>query len=150
MLAIRILPLLAVLANGQTLREWLQGVASRQLDARRAEVARIQTREQAEARARFVRTTLIRMMGGLPAERTPLNLRRAGAIDRGEYRIEKLVYESQPKFYVTANLYVPQTGRGPFPAVLQPTGHSTAAKSRAFYQTLALGPGEERLRGAHL
>jgi len=131
--------LLAVCAGGQTLNEWLLGVASRQLEARRAEVARIETRAQAEARARYVRETLLRFMGGLPEERTPLNLRRTGTIDRGDYRIEKLIYESQPQFYVTANLYVPQNGRGPFPAVLQPTGHSTAAKSRAFYQTLALG-----------
>ena len=81
---------------------------------------------------------LLRFLGGLPHEKSPLNVRRSVAVDRGAYRIEKLVYESAPKFYVTANLYVP-AGRGPFPAVLQPTGHSTAAKARAFYQTLALG-----------
>jgi cephalosporin-C deacetylase-like acetyl esterase len=121
------------------LRDWLQAVAFRQLDARRSEVNRIATRAEAEARGRQVRALLLRMMGGLPQERTPLNLRTTGVIDRGDYRVEKLIYESLPKFYVTANLYVPQTGRGPFPAVLQPTGHSTQAKARAFYQTLALG-----------
>jgi cephalosporin-C deacetylase-like acetyl esterase len=41
--------------------------------------------------------------------------------------------------YVTANLYIPKTGKPPYPAVLQPTGHSTTAKNRAFYQTLAIG-----------
>jgi cephalosporin-C deacetylase-like acetyl esterase len=134
-----LLLLLAADTSGVTLRSWLQGVAGRQLDTRRAEVGRIGTRAQAEARGRQVRATLLRLMGGLPPERTPLNLRRTGTIDRGSYRIENIVYESSPRFYVTANLYVPQTGSGPFPAVLQPVGHSTAAKSRAFYQTLALG-----------
>ncbi len=109
----------------------------RQLEARRAEVALISTRAAAEARGKAVREKLLRMMGGLPGERAPLNVRRAGVIDRGDYRIEKLIYESLPKFYVTANLYVPK-GAGRFPAVLQPTGHSVQAKSRAFYQTLGL------------
>src|ERR1039458_1350512 len=121
------------------LRDWLQALAFRQLDARRSEVNRITTRAEAEARGRQVRAMLLRMMGGLTEQRTPLNLRTTGVIDRVSYRVEKLIYESLPKFYVTANLYVPQTGRGPFPAVLQPIGHSTQAKSRAFYQTLALG-----------
>ncbi len=82
---------------------------------------------------------LLAMLGGLPAERTPLNLRRAGSIDRGEYRIEKIIYESQPRFYVTASLYVPQTGKPPYPAVLQPVGHSADAKARPFYQALGIG-----------
>ncbi|HZT28606.1 MAG TPA: acetylxylan esterase [Bryobacteraceae bacterium] len=47
--------------------------------------------------------------------------------------------KGQPRFYVTANLYVPQTGKPPYPAVLQPVGHSLAAKNRAFYQNLSLG-----------
>jgi cephalosporin-C deacetylase-like acetyl esterase len=132
--------LLAAADSGSMLlRDWLRAAAFRQLDARRSEVNRITTRAEAEARGRQVRAMLLRMMGGLPQQRTPLNLRTTGVIDRGDYRVEKLIYESLPKFYVTANLYVPQTGRGPFPAVLQPIGHSTQAKSRAFYQTLALG-----------
>lgn len=121
------------------LRDWLQAVALHQLEARRSEVNRITTRAEAEARGRRVRAMLLRMIGGLPQQRAPLNLHKTGVIDRGDYRVEKVVYESLPKFYVTGNLYVPQTGHGPFPAVLQPTGHSTQAKSRAFYQTLALG-----------
>ena len=34
---------------------------------------------------------------------------------------------------------MPLNGKPPYAAVVQPTGHSLAAKSRAFYQTLALG-----------
>jgi cephalosporin-C deacetylase-like acetyl esterase len=121
------------------LRDWLQTVALRQLETRRTEVGRIASAKQAEARGKQVREMLLGMLGGLPQERTPLNLRRTRAIDRGDYRIEKLIYESLPKFYVTANLYVPQAGHSPYPAVLQPVGHSVQAKARAFYQTLALG-----------
>ncbi|HSO93319.1 MAG TPA: acetylxylan esterase, partial [Candidatus Dormibacteraeota bacterium] len=40
---------------------------------------------------------------------------------------------------MTANLYIPQTGKPPYPAVLHPTGHSVQGKARAFYQTLSIG-----------
>jgi hypothetical protein len=79
------------------------------------------------------------MLGGLPGARAPLHVRRMGTLDRSSYRAGKIVFESLPGLYVTANLYIPQTGRPPYPAVLQPTGHSTTAKNRAFHQTLAIG-----------
>jgi len=129
----------AAAGSGVLLRDWLQAVALRQLETRRNQVARITSASQAEARGKEVRVMLLGMIGGLPQERTPLNLRRVRALDRGDYRIEKLIYESLPRFYVTANLYVPQSGPGPYPAVLQPVGHSVQAKARTFYQMLALG-----------
>lgn len=125
-------------AAGQDLREWLQQQALRQLEARRSAVAAIQDASAAQARSREVREILRRFLGEMPRARTPLRLRRELAAEHPDYWIERLIYESQPKFYVTANLYVPK-GKGPFPAVLQPVGHSPAAKARAFYQTLALG-----------
>jgi len=129
----------AAMAQSSDLRDWLLNRAGQQLTARREQVSKIQTRADAQARAAWTRKTLLGFLGGLPEKRTPLNLRRTRNIDRGDYRIENIIYESQPNFFVTANLYIPQKGRGPFPAVLQPVGHSQAAKARAFYQTLALG-----------
>jgi cephalosporin-C deacetylase-like acetyl esterase len=121
------------------LRSYLQKLAFQQLSSRKELVSQIRTREQFEKRKEEVRRQLLAMMGGLPEERSPLNVRKVGTIDRGDYRIEKVIFESLPNFYVTADLYVPQTGRPPYPAVLQPTGHSLAAKARAFYQNLGLG-----------
>ncbi len=121
------------------LMPYLKRVALAQLAARKERVRAIATREQFEERRAEVKRKLLAMMGGLPDTRGPLNIRKTGMIDRGDYRIEKIVFESQPKLYVTANLYVPQTGTPPYPAVIQPTGHSAMAKARAFYQTLGLG-----------
>ena len=36
----------------------------------------------------------------------------------GSYVIEKIAFENLPKFYVTANLYIPKNRRGPAPAVV--------------------------------
>jgi dienelactone hydrolase len=121
------------------LRSYLQRIALQQLSSRKERVSAIRTREQFEKRKAEVRHLLLRMMGGLPEERSALKVQKMGTIDRGDYRIEKIVYQSLPNFYVTANLFVPQTGNPPYPAVLQPVGHSTAAKARAFYQKLGLG-----------
>ncbi|HEU0124502.1 MAG TPA: acetylxylan esterase [Bryobacteraceae bacterium] len=90
-------------------------------------------------RGRQVRANLIRWMGGLPGEKTPLRVQRTGVIDHEDYRVEKIVFESQPRYFVTANLYIPKTGAGPFPAVVQPTGHSVTAKARELYQSLSIG-----------
>src|SRR5262249_14625383 len=44
------------------------------------------------------------------------------------YRIEKVLYESQPGHVVTADLYLPD-GTPPYPAVLLPAGHSADGKA---------------------
>ena len=73
-------------------------------------------------------------IGGLPEERTPLNVQCTGTLDRGEFTIEKLIYESLPEFYVTAALYVPKGIVSPQPAVVFVHGHSDLGKSYPVYQ----------------
>ena len=61
---------------------------------------------------------------GLPfPEKTPLKAELVGALDRGGYRIEKIIYRSMPDILVTANLYVPQAAAGPFPGIIFPCGN---------------------------
>lgn len=55
-------------------------------------------------------------------DKTPLNARIFGRIERDDYTVENVYFESRPGFFVTGNLYRPK-GRGPFPAVLNPHGH---------------------------
>src|SRR5438067_1472142 len=108
----------------QMLRSYLERIAMQQISAHRQEVAALQTPQQIMDAKQRARSSLLTMIGGLPATKSPLNLRRTGAIERSDYQIQKIIFESSPRFYVTANLYIPKTGKGPFPAVLQPTGHS--------------------------
>jgi cephalosporin-C deacetylase-like acetyl esterase len=75
------------------------------------------------------------MLGG-PFEKTPLNPRTTGTLKRSGYRIEKVVYESRPQLYVTANLYVPEGRSGRLPAILGPLGHSGNGKAYRSYQKL--------------
>ncbi|MGJ5813288.1 alpha/beta hydrolase family protein [Paludibaculum fermentans] len=104
------------------------------LDKRRAASANWTAAEIA-GRKQYLREHMLRGIGGLP-ERTPLNARVTGVIDREDYRIEKLVFESRPNFFVTANLYLPKRGKGPYPAVLYPLGHEEGAKAHVAWQQM--------------
>ena len=50
--------------------------------------------------------------------KTPLNAVIHGKIDRGDYTVEKVYFESAPGFFVTGNLYKPAKIVGKAPAVL--------------------------------
>ncbi len=81
------------------------------------------------------------MLGRFP-ERTPLNPRCTGTLDRPAYTIEKLLFESQPGLLVTALAYVPKAvagGRAKLPAVLVPCGHSENGKAAETYQRVCSG-----------
>ncbi len=123
----------AAALTAQTVDEQLTAIAQRQFAARRSAIARIRTAGDVRARQDYIHARLLEEIGGLPA-RTSLNARVTGTMERAGYRVEKLIYESQPRFYVTANLYIPTTGPGPFPAVLGTAGHSVAGKAEDLYQ----------------
>jgi cephalosporin-C deacetylase-like acetyl esterase len=113
----------------------LMDQANRRLEERSALVSGMSTLEAVAVRRGLVRATIAEAVGGFP-ERTPLNPRITGAIDRGDYRIEKIVFESQSRFFVTANLYLPKTGSPPYPAILYPLGHEPGGKSNATWQQM--------------
>jgi cephalosporin-C deacetylase-like acetyl esterase len=87
-------------------------------------------------RNRFVREKFREMIGGYP-ERTPLSPVVVRSRSRRGYRVENVMYQSRPDFWVTGNLYVPE-GAGPFPAVLSPCGHYPLARMHPDYQFVYL------------
>lgn len=108
----------------------LDAIATRDLAARRAAVAAITTRAAAQERQADVRGKILALLGGLP-ERTPLHAKTLGVTQASGFRIEKVLFDSQPGFHVTALLYVPD-GRPAgqkLPAILMAPGHSPAGKA---------------------
>ena len=120
------------------LADYLGDLARQAYARRNVEIARLKTPEAIRARQRWVRDTFWKLAGGMP-ERTPLNARTAGAFERPGYRLEKVVYESQPGFHVSANLYIPASGKPPFPGVLFQMGHTTNGKAGDLYQRCCQG-----------
>ena len=116
------------------LERYLVRLANEARDRRKRIVDAISTAPQVRNRQKTIVEELWKMLGG-PFERTPLNPRVTGVVERPGYRIEKLSFESRPRLHVTANLYVPaRTGRRP--AILGPLGHSTNGKAWPSYQKL--------------
>jgi Acetyl xylan esterase (AXE1) len=106
---------------------WMNRIAQHELQQREMAIDQIHTRAQAENRNRMVRRIMLEDLGGLPDYHGPLDARVTGSIDAGSYMIEKVIYESLPGFYVTANVYRPkQPGR--YPGVLLQSGHTQEGK----------------------
>lgn len=94
------------------------------------------TREAFEVERARRKREFLRSIGLDPLpERTPLEARITGTLQRDGYRIEKLVFESRPGFPVTAHLYVPDGRAGEkLPVIVNPNGHWQYKKTQAEVQ----------------
>ncbi len=110
--------------------DWMDRIAQKQLDARQAKIEAIKTPEQARAHQKQSRETILRLIGGLPDYNGPLNARVTGKMDGGDFTIERLAFESLPRFVVTANLYLPKSP-GKHPGIVFPLGHWEQGKPAA-------------------
>jgi cephalosporin-C deacetylase-like acetyl esterase len=117
------------------LTNYLDDIAAKETAARRATIAAITTRAQAEARQRQVREKILSLIGGLP-EKTPLNAKVLGTTQAEGFRIEKILYQSQPNFPVTALLYLPDPkpnsstkSQQKLPAIVIAPGHGFTGKA---------------------
>ncbi|MCB9941686.1 MAG: acetylxylan esterase [Planctomycetaceae bacterium] len=83
-----------------------------------------ESKEAWATRAERVRRQILVANGLWPMPtKTPLNAVVHGAIDLGDYTVEKAYFESMPGFYVTGSLYRPKGKSGKLPGVLCPHGH---------------------------
>lgn len=98
----------------------------------------LKTKADAEAYVKDVQTRIRQCFGPEP-ERTPLNAKITGVVERDAYKIEKVIFESRPEFYVTANLYAPKNRQFPLPGVVGTCGHSVNGKAAEAYQSFAQG-----------
>jgi dienelactone hydrolase len=85
-----------------------------------------ETREEWIARSEHLRKQILFSAGLWPMpEKRPIKPTIYGKVDRGDFTIEKVYFESHPGFYVTGNLYRPKNIANKLPAVLCPHGHWT-------------------------
>ena len=83
------------------------------------------TREEWEARRPRLRQEYFDMLGLWPLpEKTPLNAKITGTLERGDVVIEKLHFQSRPGLYVTGDLFRPKKVEAKLPAILYVCGHS--------------------------
>ncbi len=116
--------------------KYLTNEAFKMLDERDRKVSAINSREGWLERQQFVRKQLDECMGPFP-ERTPLNARVTSVIRREGYRVEQVIFESLPRYYVTASLYVPDGAKKNHktPAILFCSGHGLTGRMTPAYKT---------------
>src|SRR5947209_2142717 len=71
-----------------------------------------------ELRREALRGAMFAAMGPFPEKPCGLEPKMVGALKRDGYRIEKILFQSRPDVWVTANAYVPEGAMGKVPAVL--------------------------------
>ncbi len=111
-------------------------IAFQQLNEREATIAKLNSKDDYLKRQEIVKEKLLRIMGTFP-KKTPLNAQITGVIEKDDYRVEKVIYESIPGYYVTAALYLPKNIKGKAPAVIYACGHSTNG-FRGGYQQMSI------------
>lgn len=92
-----------------------------------------------EQRAGYVQRQIKVAAGVWPEpENTRIDATVHGKVDRDEYTVEKVFFESSPGLYVTGSLYRPKGKQGPLPMILSPHGHFQNGR---FYDS-----GEQRVK----
>jgi len=85
-----------------------------------------------------LRTNLAKSWGGWPKQPAPLNPKKLGELQRDGYRVEKIIFQTFPGVWMTANAYVPDKA-GRLAAVLCVHGHWRGAKQDPVVQSRCIG-----------
>ena len=114
----------------------LQREAWSAMDRREETFEKLESPEQIIAHQQRLREFFVQQLGGFP-ERSPLNAQTVRTLQADGYRIECVVFESQPHHHVTANLYLPDAD-GPVAGVVVSSGHSRTAKTADYNQRFGI------------
>jgi cephalosporin-C deacetylase-like acetyl esterase len=119
------------------MKHYLLSQAQKQFEKWKADYEQRKTPEQIAEYQKRLRSEFLEAIGPFP-RRTPLKPRITGEVHRNGYKVEKIIFESQPKHYVSAALFLPDSRKhkAPYPGVLVPCGHSRNAKAYESYQTM--------------
>ena len=122
-----------------SLYHYLSGQAYDMLSKRSDAISRITSLPEWQQRQKKVRETLLDIVGPFP-EKTPLNARIIRTIDRDSFRVEHIVYESQPRFFVTSSLFIPSglKKNRKYPVVIYCSGHAVDGYRGQVYQHVIL------------
>lgn len=120
-----------------TLYHHLASEALDMLHKRDSAVAEINSIAGWKQRQQNVRKTFMDIVGPFP-RKTPLNPRVTKRVKKEDFTIENIIYESQPGYYVTSSLFIPDGIKGKAPAIIYCSGHSDEGYKNSVYQYVIL------------
>lgn len=105
------------------------------LEERSRKISAVNTLDSWQKRQNEIRKILMEIVGPFP-EKTPLNPMVTRTIEKSKYKVEHIVFESQPGFFVTSSLYIPAglKRNARVPAVIYCSGHSADGYRSPVYQ----------------
>ena len=125
-------------SNGENMLQlYLNRQAYNMLDHRDHEISALKTGTDWQEWQQKVKRTLTAIVGQFP-EKTPLKPIVTDVIRKDGFRIEKIVFESMPGFYVTGSLFIPEGINEKRPAIIYVCGHTNLGFRNPAYQTLML------------
>jgi len=109
------------------------------LAQRTLEISRMKSLSDWQKRQKWISETLLDIVGPFP-EKTPLNAKITRIVEKDSFRVEHIIYESQPGFYVTSSMFLPRPLKKgiKLPVVIYCSGHSTDGYRSAVYQHVIL------------
>lgn len=122
---------------GSLLMNHLIMQAENYYDLRDNEIAKLKTLEDWEERQALVKKKLNDIVGPFP-EKTPLNPQITGVLEKDGFRVEKVIFEAMPDYFVTGAVFVPDGIKGKVPAILNFIGHNQQAFRAELYQTVII------------
>lgn len=117
--------------------EFLSFIKARATSLRKGESLPSTLAEWSERR-QTLRHRLAQSWGPFPETRCSLNPKKLGVLEFDGYRIEKIIFQTLPDIWMTANAYVPD-GDQKRPAVLSVHGHWPGAKQDPVVQARCVG-----------
>lgn len=115
------------------LYHYLTGESFKLLDSRVEKISQLTTPDDWKRKQSQVREAMWSVLGAFPGK-TPLNAKITGKVKKNGYKIENVIYESLPGFYVTASIFIPDNFKKPAPAILFYSGYSTGVYRLPSYQ----------------
>jgi len=117
-----------------SLYHYITGQAYDLLRKRADAVSAINSLTAWQERQKYIKETLLKIVGPFP-EKSPLNAKILRTVEKDGYRIEHIVFESQPGFYVTSSMFIPAglKRRSTAPAVIYVSGHSDTGYRSSVY-----------------
>ncbi|MFC2124549.1 alpha/beta hydrolase [Bacteroidota bacterium] len=120
-----------------TLYKHVSEIAFEQLNNRKYQIYTLQTQSDINGHQMKVRVKLDNIIGKFP-RKTPLNAKVTGKLKGDGFTVEKVLFESQPGFYVTSALFIPEGISGRLPAVIYCSGHTWEGFRSITYQHVIL------------
>ena len=123
--------------SGRHMHSYLMRHAKQAFQQWRTDYENRKTPEQIAVYQKQMREQVMAAIGGLP-DRTAMEPQVVATVSRPGYRVEKIIFQSQPKHYVSALLFLPAAERFKprYPGVIVPCGHAKPAKGHPEYQSM--------------